>query len=233
MPFIGTATNSNSNPGWDLSPSFQTGGWQWDLNDGVNNPGNNVNVSGPDGSLNDGNWHNFVLTVDRTAQVADSYLDGVHTASSGIASLGNLDNNNYWPIVIGQDPTYAYHQTTYGPFAISATVDDIGIWRQALTALDVAQIASAGSTAGRSFNTVGPATPTQPDITGISVSGGTVTIKFTGAASDPATAFTLWSSSAVKGIYGSTAGASITGSAGSYTATAPTSGAMQFYRIQR
>ena len=81
------------------------GGWQWSLNDGVY-IGNNVNVNGPDNSINDGNWHNFVLTVDRTAKVANSYLDGVLAASTSIASLGSIDNNNYWPIVIGQDPTY-------------------------------------------------------------------------------------------------------------------------------
>jgi hypothetical protein len=232
VPFIGTATNSNNNAGWDLSPSFYLGGWQWDLNDGVSIAGNNINVIGADGSINDGNWHNFVLTVDRTAKVADTYLDGVHAASTSIASLGSIDNNDYWPIVIGQDPTYAYHQGAYGPFAASATLDDIGIWRQALTALDVAQIASAGSTAGRSFNTVAPSGGTQPDITGISVSAGTVTIKFTGGASDLASAFTLLSSGTVKGAYSAT-GAPITGSAGSYTATVPANGAMQFYRIQR
>jgi hypothetical protein len=233
VPFIGTATNSSFNAGWDLSPSFHLGGWQWNLNDGVALAGNNVNVNGADGSINDGNWHNFVLTVDRTAKVADSYLDGVHTASASIAALGSIDNNNYWPIVIGQDPSYAYEQAGYGPFAVSATLDDIGIWRQALTALDAAQIASAGSTGGRSFDTVAPSGGTQPDITGISVSAGTVTIQFTAGASDPSTAFTLLGAGTANGSYGPAVGAVITGSAGSYTATVPTSGAMQFYRIQR
>jgi hypothetical protein len=227
LPFIGTATNSNNNAGWDLSPSYKLGGWQWDLNDGVITAGNNINVNGPNNSINDGNWHNFVLTVDRTAKVANSYLDGVLAASTSIASLGSIENNNYWPIVIGQDPTLGYAEPG------SATLDDLGIWQRALTALEVTEIASAGSTSGRSFDTVGPSAPTQPDITGISVSGITVTIKFTGAASDPATAFTLLSSGTVNGAYSSAAGASITGSAGSYTATVPTNGAMQFYRIQR
>ena len=35
LPFIGTATNSNNNPGWVLAPGYKFGGWQWDLNDGV------------------------------------------------------------------------------------------------------------------------------------------------------------------------------------------------------
>jgi hypothetical protein len=148
-PFIGTATNSNNNAGWDLSPSYRLGGWQWDLNDGVNIAGNNANANGPDNSINDGNWHNFVLTVDRTAKVANAYLDGVLGASTSIASIGSIDNNNYWPIVIGQDPSFVY------PEVFSAALDDLGIWQRVLTPLEVTQIASAGSTAGHSFDTVG------------------------------------------------------------------------------
>ena len=230
LPFIGTSTNSTGWPGWVLAPSVQLGGWQFSLGDGTTT----IDVNGPDNSINDGNWHNFVLTVDRTAKVANGYLDGVLGASSSIASLGSLDNNNYWPIVIGQDPTLHYvSPSSHTYVAGTATLDDIGIWRQALTPLEVAQIASAGSTAGRSFNTVAPSGGTQPDITRITVSGSTVTIKFTAGASDPSTAFTLLSSGTVKGTYTSATGASINGSAGSYTATVPTSGAMQFYRIQR
>jgi hypothetical protein len=77
------------------------------------------------------------------------------------------------------------------------------------------------------------AAATRPHITNISVSGGTVTINFTGDASDPASAFTLVSSGVANGTYNPTVGASITGSAGTYQATAPTSGAIQFYRIRR
>jgi hypothetical protein len=150
LPFIGTETNSANNPGWDLCPSYQLGGWQWDLNDGVNN----LDVNGADNSINDGAWHNFVLSVDRTSAMADSYLDGVRMANRSVASLGSIDNNNYWPIVIGQDPTFLY------PEAATATVDDIGVWKRALTATEVAQLQSAGSTGGRSFDTVAPASVT-------------------------------------------------------------------------
>jgi hypothetical protein len=111
-------------------------------------------------------------------------------------------------------------------------VDDIGIWRRVLTPLEVAQIQSAGSTAGNSFNTVAPVNPTQPDVTCISVTGGIVTIKFTGGTSDPASAFTLLGAGVVNGSYSPATGAAITGSAGSYAATVPTNGAVQFYRIK-
>jgi hypothetical protein len=72
-----------------------------------------------------------------------------------------------------------------------------------------------------------------PEITGITVSSGTVTINFISAAGDQASNFTLVSSSTVNGGYTPAAGASITGSGGSYQATVSTSGDIQFYRIQR
>ena len=77
--------------------------------------------------------------------------------------------------------------------------------------------------------------PTPPHITSITVSGGTVTIQFTGSASDLASAFTLLSSATVspQSSYTPAAGATITGSAGSYTATVPNGGAIEFYRIKR
>ena len=74
---------------------------------------------------------------------------------------------------------------------------------------------------------------TPPHITSISVSGSTVTIHFTGDASDSASAFTLLSSGAVGGTYGPASGAIITGSSGSYQATVSTGGPAQFYRIKR
>jgi hypothetical protein len=205
LPFIGTATNSQGNPGWFLSPAYQTGGWQFGLNDGVTSSGNNIAVSGPDNSINDGNWHNFALAVDRASAVANGYLDGVLVASRNIASLGSINNNNYWPLTIGQDPTHLY------PEAGSATLDDVGIWRRALTSLEVANIASAGSAGGRSFDTVGPIP------LAITRSGGSLTLSYA--------AGTLLESPNVAGPYVPVTGAN----APSFTTTP--SGAAKFYRV--
>jgi hypothetical protein len=79
------------------------------------------------------------------------------------------------------------------------------------------------------------AAPVTPIITGISVSGGTVTIHFIGGASDPASDFTLISSarSTPLSSYSPASGANITGGSGSYVATVPASGSAQYYRIKR
>ena len=71
-----------------------------------------------------------------------------------------------------------------------------------------------------------------PYITSIGVSGGTVTIHFTGGSSDVAWAFVLLSAPAAAGPYSPAAGAVITGSGGSFQATVPVNGPRQFYRIR-
>jgi hypothetical protein len=73
-----------------------------------------------------------------------------------------------------------------------------------------------------------------PEITGITVSGGTVTINFIGDSSDLASIFTLTYALSVNGDY-TPAAATITGSGGSYQATvqAPSGDQTVFYRIER
>jgi hypothetical protein len=73
-----------------------------------------------------------------------------------------------------------------------------------------------------------------PAITSIAVSGGTVTIKFTGSASDAASAFALVGSSTVGGTYSALPAAVITSlGSGNFQATIATSGSTEFYRIKR
>jgi len=70
-------------------------------------------------------------------------------------------------------------------------------------------------------------------ITSVQVSGGNSVINFTSTiTADPASQFTLRSSSTVNGAFSDTA-APVTGSGGTYQATIPLSGSMQYYRIRR
>ncbi|HEY3857258.1 MAG TPA: FlgD immunoglobulin-like domain containing protein [Verrucomicrobiae bacterium] len=69
-------------------------------------------------------------------------------------------------------------------------------------------------------------------ITGVTRSGQTLTIAFTDSENDAASTYTLQSATTLKGTYGAAAGATVTGSAGTYSvsATAPATGT-EFYRI--
>lgn len=77
-----------------------------------------------------------------------------------------------------------------------------------------------------SINVAGPF-----KVTSSNVSNGIVTINFSGPSNDP-TAFKLVGSSTVNGTYSQVIGSIITGSNGSFTATATALGATQFYQIQ-
>jgi hypothetical protein len=77
------------------------------------------------------------------------------------------------------------------------------------------------------------ASPSPLVINNLTVTNGVATISFTGASTDSASAFTLLSSPTVNGTYSPAVGAVIKGSGGSFQATVPTNGQMQFYRVVR
>jgi hypothetical protein len=147
LPFLGSAVNAANAPGFTFSPSFQLGGWQWDLDQVVGSITNNIDVNGPDNSINNGAWHHFAATFDR-ATVALTYLDGVQVNSTAIASLGSFDTTN--SVSIGQDPTGKYAVTG------SATLDDLGVWRRVLSPLEVYEIFYSGAHYGVAFDAYGP-----------------------------------------------------------------------------
>jgi hypothetical protein len=75
--------------------------------------------------------------------------------------------------------------------------------------------------------------PTLPYITRIALSGTNLTIYFTGGTNDPASDFTLISSTNVNGAYTNVSGPTNTGSFGSYQAHTSVNGSLRFYRVER
>jgi len=138
LPILCSAANSYGGAGITFAPSYQRGGWSWSLN--------TTGLYGPDNSINDGNWHSLIHTFDRTS-TGLTYLDGVLVNSTGISSVGDVDQAG--AMNIGQGSTGTYAESG------AMDVDDLGVWRRVLTPLEVAQIASAGA-AGNSFDTVAP-----------------------------------------------------------------------------
>jgi hypothetical protein len=146
LPILGSATGSYSNPGLTFAPSYKLGGWSWSLGYGTTYTG----LYGADGSINNGNWHHLLHSFDRAGGLGTTYLDGVEVDATSIASVGDVDTAG--PFNIGQDPTGAY------PEPGTAAVDDLGIWRRALTATEAYAIWYAGANSGASFDTYGPVT---------------------------------------------------------------------------
>jgi hypothetical protein len=202
LPFLSSAVGSNNRLGFTFSPSYDLGGWQWCLDDGTND----IDVNGANNSINDGAWHHLAFTFDRVANTGLTYLDGVLVQATDIAGLGNFDSGTN--VCIGQDPTGAYTEPGSGD------IDDLGVWSRVLAPAEICDIWSAASSAGRSFDTVGPAE---------------VTITVTRTASGVQLSWpngTLVQSSALTGIWKAVPGAT----APSYTVS-PTNAAM-FYRVQ-
>lgn len=179
LPFFTDTVGSTFGFGYVFAPSYKLGGWAFSLFDAG---GNGQGVYGASYSIDDGFWHHLVHTFDRQRGVVN-YLDGVvapytNQAGSTIVAAGNIDNGQ--SATIGQDPTGLYTEPGSGD------IDDLGVWKKALTPLEVEAIYLGAISNGVSF--VGaPVTLTKQ------VSGGNMTLSWT--------AGTLQAAGAVTGPY--------------------------------
>jgi hypothetical protein len=143
LPFLSSAPNSYGNFGVTFAPSYQRGGWSWFL---ANNQ-TGIGLYGPDNSINNGNWHNLVHTFARSGG-GITYLDGVQVNNTSIVGVGDIDSG--LDFNIGQDGTGIY------PEEGSGDIDDLGIWRRAISQGEAQGIYLVGQAYGRSFDTYGP-----------------------------------------------------------------------------
>jgi hypothetical protein len=149
LPFLCNDSGSLGNTGYTFAPGYDNGTWAYSLN--------SLRL-GSTISINDGNWHSLVHSIDRQG-IAVTYLDGVDVDESFVANGQSLDTGA--PTNIGQDSTAAY------PEAGSADIDDMGVWTRTLSAYEAFSIYSVGQNFGKSFDSYGPVTLTiQPTATG-------------------------------------------------------------------
>jgi hypothetical protein len=153
LPFFTDAKGSEGNNGFvfapayafgtaDSSPTADPSGWAGCWGFSVYGGGNGIRVYGSNngtqpGSINDGNYHHLVHVFDRAAGTSVTYLDGepnrgVKEGGTTLISAGDIDTGLY--ATIGQDPTGLYGE------AGSGDIDDLGVWRKALTPLEAAAI---------------------------------------------------------------------------------------------
>jgi hypothetical protein len=145
LPMIGNSINSTYQVGWVFTDDY--GQIECSL---ASNAGDGTYVQDPlPGSpvTDNGQWHNVVGIVDRGLQVASVYVDGALAGTWSIVGLGTMDYGN--SITLGQDPTGFY--TVNGAY----TLDDVGMWKRALTSYEAVSIYGAGQ-ANESFDVYGP-----------------------------------------------------------------------------
>jgi hypothetical protein len=119
------------NQGWVIYDQDDRWGWNWKGLDGPRR-----DFAGR--QLPAGEWHNITVTHDRDG-LASFYHDGSLLGSLSIAGSGSVDTVDLGLTTnIGQDGTGAYGDK------LSHNMDDMGIWRRALTASEVLTIVKEG-----------------------------------------------------------------------------------------
>lgn len=134
LPWLTDVTNSTFGNGFVFAPSYKLGGLGYSV---VDLTGNGIGAYGESHTLDDGTWHHVAFVIDRI-NGNSLYLDGrpayYTNQSNPSGPIGNLDFPVQPPTCIGQDPTGQY------PEPGSSDIDDLGVWRKALSAQEVAAI---------------------------------------------------------------------------------------------
>lgn len=133
--FIGNKNwNSGGNQGYVIATAGN-GGLQWNMAPARND------YDSPGGLLNDTNWHHIVVTFQRTG-LTSTYLDGNLLNSTPSGAARDLNPPAGLTTNVGQDGTGRY--TDGGGVGIAdGLIDDLGVWRRAITEPEVKAIYKA------------------------------------------------------------------------------------------
>ena len=110
---------------WGANPTMA---WQGGSND--------IHANAADFPIDDGEWHHFVGTSNGVANVRALYIDGVEAVSTTLS--GALASDPGLPLMIGENPGARNRQWNGG-------IDDVAIWRRALTTEQIQAIYLAGT----------------------------------------------------------------------------------------
>lgn len=126
---------SGGNAGWVIATSGG-GRVQWNIG------GDRKDYDGPDGTMNDGNWHHVVVSFDRGV-VATTYLDGVQVNVTEITGTRDFTTSPALATNIGEDGTGNYNSAD-GPRFEDGMFDEVAIWRRIVTGEEVSIIYNSG-----------------------------------------------------------------------------------------
>jgi hypothetical protein len=166
--------NNVNNQGWGI---FTQNGGNLRVNttDDRGGTGKQTTTSIP--NVRDGSWHHIAAVWVRTKAV-DIYVDGaLATSSSLLPVTGPIDSG--LPVNIGQDGTGLYTDTGFAEMVVN--LDDLGIWRRALSSGEVSAIFNAGLGGTNIVNVPTPPVTEPPVITLTRDAGNTLTISWTGS----------------------------------------------------
>ena len=214
-----------SNKNWDNSANR---GWIISMQGGGNL---RVNITGEGGTkqdttstpaIRDGKWHLVTVSVARQGS-ANTYVDGEFIVSNTMTlTTGSVDTDDLsYAVNIGQDGRGSYTDGSKVE-VIDLRMDDVAIWRRALSSTEVEYIYVLGGL-GLSFTENPPVPVTPPTLTAVKGSNG-ITISWDATAAG----FTLESKASLSDASWST----VPGVTGNST-TISASGASGFYRLRK
>lgn len=166
--------SSSNNRGWGI---FSQGGGV--IRNQITGPSSSDKYSNkPSLGLNDAAWHLLTVTVVRAGTV-NTYLDGQFNSTATQSVKGSIDTADLGLTVnIGQDGTGKYTDGA-NKAEIDVVVDDLGIWRRALTSDEVTAIYLRGQ-AGTALDIIPTVQPSGISITPATLVNGKVTFSWTG-----------------------------------------------------
>ncbi len=140
--------DSGSNTGWVLATAGD-GHFQWNYREVT--PQTRKDYDGPAGAVSNNQWHHMAVSFDRGGN-ANFYLDGSLTDTRSLGTGGQTIDTGL-ATNIGQDGTGSYTDGSSGVTWTNALIDDVGIWRRAITGSEALAIYQAGL-AGRDLQSV-------------------------------------------------------------------------------
>ncbi|HYV29599.1 MAG TPA: LamG domain-containing protein, partial [Candidatus Binatia bacterium] len=154
QPFLSNKNwDAGGNLGWVINT--ENDGMKWNLKDSLNGRRDSPDVGN---QLNDGSFHHVAVTFRRRS-LAAIYVDGAPVSVTSMAPdagnpVGSLDTDTSgFNVNIGQDGRGTY--TDGGRAEVDMIMDDVGIWRRALTEVEVACLFIRGQQ-GQALPTLGP-----------------------------------------------------------------------------
>ncbi|WP_339709195.1 LamG-like jellyroll fold domain-containing protein [uncultured Kriegella sp.] len=118
--------------GWQIYTQ-DNGAWALQLNDGKSS--HSYKPTAERQSVNDGEWHQIVVTVQREKQEIWLYFDGENVAIYNTPGLGNLETE-LSTVIGGSDEKWEYG--SYGQWnAFNGFIDEVKVWNRSLAPTEV------------------------------------------------------------------------------------------------
>jgi hypothetical protein len=155
LPFLCNSRGSLATTGFAFAPDYKTGSWAWTLcttySSGSSSGSTECLGFGEPGSINDGEWHHLLHSFDRENDGV-TYVDGVRVHSISVVVRADTSLSQPAAVNIGQDATGHYAESG------EVDIDDLGVWRRALSPSEAGCVYLAAKSYGLSFDSYGPVT---------------------------------------------------------------------------